>query len=58
MVRLDIADDVAENVSDRGSQEGQDHDHDNGDQHEDESVLYQALALFFRCEQHFRSPFL
>ena len=51
-VLLDVANDIAENVPDGGAKQGQNHDHDNGDQNEDQSVLYQTLAFLFRCEQH------
>jgi hypothetical protein len=55
--RLDVANDVAEDVPDGGAKQGQNDDHDNGDQDEDQSVLYQSLAFLFRCEQHGVSPF-
>jgi hypothetical protein len=45
---LDGLDDVGENVADDRSKQEQDSDHDDGDQHQDERVLDQALALFSR----------
>jgi len=48
--------DVAEDVTDGRAKQGQDHDNDDSDQHEDESVLYEALTLFARQIKHDTSP--
>ena len=42
----DRVDDVGENVADDGSQPEQDSDHDDGDQHQNERVLYEPLSIF------------
>ena len=53
---LDGVDDVGEDVADDRTQQEQNSDHDDGDQHQDQRILDQALALFPRKEQHVVSP--
>jgi hypothetical protein len=43
-------------VSNRRSKQSQDDDYDNGDQDQDERILYKTLTFFLRCEQHGKSP--
>src|SRR5439155_26781990 len=43
---LQAVGDVVEGVGDRGLQELQGHDHQDGDEGQDEGILYHALALF------------
>jgi hypothetical protein len=53
---LDGTDDVGEDVADDGPQEKQDGDNDDGDEHQNQRVLYQALTFFTWKEQHVFSP--
>jgi hypothetical protein len=46
--QLDVLDEIREDVTDGRAEQGQDDDNHDGDQHEDECVLYQALAFFTR----------
>ena len=52
----EVADNVGENVADDGTQEQQNGDDDDGDEHQDQRVLYQTLAFFTWKEQHVFSP--
>ena len=53
---LDGTNDVGENVADDGAQQKQDCDNDDGDEHQNQRVLYQTLALFTWKKQHVFSP--
>jgi hypothetical protein len=44
---LDRVDDLLENVANCGSEESQNHDNNNRYQNDDQSILDQALSLFF-----------
>ncbi len=46
------AGDGAEGVADLGSEQTHNSDDDDGDEGEDNRVLDEALAFFFRCKQH------
>ena len=46
------AGDGAEGITDLGSQQPQDSNHDDGNESEDNRILDEALAFFFRCKQH------
>ena len=47
---IECVHDVGEDVADRGAKQREDDDHDDGNQHQDESVLYETLAFFItRC---------
>ena len=47
---LDLVDDVGEDVADRRPEQGEDDDNNDSDEYEDQRVLNQALAFFFRSE--------
>jgi hypothetical protein len=49
--------DGAEGIADLGSQQSHDSDHDDGDEREDDRVLDEPLAFFFRSKQHKNLPF-
>ena len=53
---LDGVDNGGEDVADDWAQEQQDCDNDDGDEHQDQRVLYQALTFFTWKEQHVFSP--
>ena len=53
---LDGTNDVGENVADDGAQQKQDCDNDDGDEHQNQRVLYQTLTFFTWKEQHVFSP--
>jgi hypothetical protein len=44
--------DGAEGIADLGSKQTHDSNYDDGDESEDDRVLDEALAFFFRCKQH------
>jgi hypothetical protein len=44
--------DGAEHVADDRAKQHEDCNNNDSDQNEDQSVLYQTLAFFFRSEQH------
>jgi hypothetical protein len=44
--------DVGEDIPDGGGQEPHRNDYDDSDQDDDQSVLYQTLAFFFRGKKH------
>jgi hypothetical protein len=50
LLKLNPGNDIAEDVADRGPEESEDDDDDNGDEYEDQRVLNQTLAFFFRSE--------
>lgn len=50
--------DGAEGIADLGSQQTHDSNHNNRDEGENNRVLDEALAFFFRCKQHGSNSFL
>jgi hypothetical protein len=44
--------DLAEHVADGGTKDGQNDDDHNGNQHKDESIFHQALALLLHLPEH------
>ena len=46
------AGDGAEGIADLGSEQTHNSNHNDGDESEDNRVLDEALAFFFRCKQH------
>ena len=49
--------DGAECVADLGSQQAHNSNYDNRDESENDRVLDEPLAFFFRCKQHVNIPF-
>jgi hypothetical protein len=49
---LQSVDDVRENVADGGSEQRQNDDDDHCNQHQDQGVFYETLALFTRLVHH------
>jgi len=50
--------DGAEGVADLGTQQTHDSNHNDSDERENDRVLDEALAFFFRCKQHGSNSFL
>ena len=48
----------AEGVADLGTKQTHNSNHNDGDEREDDRVLDEALAFFFRCKQHGSNSFL